>query len=333
MPKKYDIEIMRQFAMSKPGGGTCLSKKYVNARTPLLWECGICSHKWWAKPDHIFNSKSWCPKCAGNARLTIKEMQELAASKPGGGQCLSQKYINNNTKLKWKCGTCNHVWMATPDNILRNRWCPICSIGVGERICRIFFEKIFHKEFPTEKLQWLINHDGNLMHLDGYCRDLNLAFEYNGIQHYKYNKFWYKSIEEFKKRRADDKLKKKLCKLHSVTIIIVPYSIYYSEMEMYIKNQCSIKGLTLPKYDTPIDWKSFNVSPPNKLEEMKKMAASKTGGGWCLSKQYLGALIPLQWKCGTCSHIWKAKPNNIKNLNQWCPKCANKKKGKYKRTK
>ena len=57
-----------------------------------------------------------------NIILTIKEMHELAHLK--GGNCLSTNYINNQTKLKWKCSK-GHVWEATPDSVKnQNTWCP-----------------------------------------------------------------------------------------------------------------------------------------------------------------------------------------------------------------
>ena len=38
-------------------------------------------------------------------------MRELAQQK--GGKCLSNKYINVDTKLRWKCGE-GHIWESIP---------------------------------------------------------------------------------------------------------------------------------------------------------------------------------------------------------------------------
>ena len=51
-------------------------------------------------------------------------MQELAKAK--GGKCLSKRYVNSNTKLKWKCKE-GHVWETIPKVIIRGGWCPMCG--------------------------------------------------------------------------------------------------------------------------------------------------------------------------------------------------------------
>ena len=53
----------------------------------------------------------------------LKEMQDLA--KYRGGKCLSIKYINSKTKLRWQFKE-GHRWEATPGNIKRGQWCPNC---------------------------------------------------------------------------------------------------------------------------------------------------------------------------------------------------------------
>ena len=56
---------------------------------------------------------------------TIEDMKAFAATKEG--ECLSEKYINNSTKLKWKCKE-GHEWDAAPHSILyRQTWCGLCA--------------------------------------------------------------------------------------------------------------------------------------------------------------------------------------------------------------
>ena len=55
-----------------------------------------------------------------------------------------------------------------------------------ERFCKIF-ENIFNEKFPNVRPSWLINHQtGFLLELDSVCDTLNLAFEFDGIQHNEY---------------------------------------------------------------------------------------------------------------------------------------------------
>lgn len=132
MPKKLTLEEMKLMAESL--NGKCLSSEYVNNKTKMKWECNICGHQWEAAPKSVKRG-SWCPYCAKrkksasragkfNKRLTITEMQALA--RQNNGECLSNEYINNKTKLLWKCSE-GHTWTARPDKIKLGQWCPYCA--------------------------------------------------------------------------------------------------------------------------------------------------------------------------------------------------------------
>lgn len=58
-------------------------------------------------------------------RFTLEEFKEKLKGLPY--VCLSEKYINARTKLKFQCLNCNHVFESTPDNILHGHNCPYCS--------------------------------------------------------------------------------------------------------------------------------------------------------------------------------------------------------------
>ena len=191
--QKLTIEEMQHIA--ERNNGKCISKNYDNTRTKLLWECSK-GHQWEAPLGQV-KSGSWCPYCAGKAKLTIEEMQRLA--KKRAGKCRSKTYIDGQTKLLWECAE-GHQWEAIPNSIKRGTWCRECSTGLGERICREFFEQIFEKKFPKSYPRWLINQKGNQMELDGYCQPLGIAFEHHGEQHYSVVRFFLKSGKGLRKR-------------------------------------------------------------------------------------------------------------------------------------
>lgn len=116
--RRITIEDLQEMAFNK--GGKCISKKYIDQKTPLEWECEF-GHRWFAKCAHMRSVGSWCPHCSGRAKMTIEQMQELAKKK--GGVCLSKKYVNSHSKLKWQCDK-GHKWMAEASHILAGRWCP-----------------------------------------------------------------------------------------------------------------------------------------------------------------------------------------------------------------
>lgn len=124
----------------------------------------------WATPNTI--RKSWCPYCAGKI-VTLDDVQRIA--KERGGECLSTMYAYDNIKLVWRCRY-NHTWYAIPGAIKRGSWCPECSAGLGERLCRAFFESLFGDSFLRAYPEWLKLGHRIKLQLDGYNQKTSARF-------------------------------------------------------------------------------------------------------------------------------------------------------------
>jgi hypothetical protein len=103
-------------------GGKCLSKNYINSKSKYEWMCSE-GHVWFASACNVRHG-TWCPKCTGRLRFTIKDMEEFASKKEGF--CLSKVYKNQSQSLKWRCKL-RHVWYQKPAIILKGVWCPKCA--------------------------------------------------------------------------------------------------------------------------------------------------------------------------------------------------------------
>ena len=70
-----------------------------------------------------------------------------------------------------------------------------------------------------------------------YNEELKLALEYDGIQHYEYVPRFHKNINSLEKQQERDKFKDEKCKLNGITLIRVPYTVKYEDLESYIKKK------------------------------------------------------------------------------------------------
>ena len=66
---RLTIEHMQTMAAER--GGRCISRKYIDAKTKLQWECEK-GHRWWAMPGGLRNAGSWCPECAWDQLSALK---------------------------------------------------------------------------------------------------------------------------------------------------------------------------------------------------------------------------------------------------------------------
>lgn len=255
-------------------------------------------------------------------KSTTISLQQIAIDR--GGICLEQ-YTNIRAMVEWQCSS-GHKWKARVANILYNEsWCPHCKISRGENICRIYFETIFNKNFLKIRPKWLVNEKGNNLELDGYCKELGIAFEYNGEQHYSDNNPWKKDLLI---RQRWDLLKQELCDINNVKLIIIPQlftRLDVKSLKDFLKKEFIKNNIDIPGNYDQIIFDLSKMTDSQSFKEYKEVARSKNGR--CLSDSYINCKTKLLWEC-QLGHIWEARPYTIK-IGSWCPECAGCKKYTY----
>lgn len=222
--RNNNLQVCKDYAISKRG--KCLSDKYVNKNTNMWWECEF-GHQWESNFDNIKNAGHWCQVCGGTSKGSIEECNEVAEER--GGKCLETEYKNDRTLMQWECSKL-HTWLAIFANIKRkNSWCPHCASYKTEKMARETFNHLTGEKFIKCRPTWL---EG--LELDGYCKELNLAFEYNGQQHYEYIEFFHRGDNDnFIIQVENDIKKRRILKEKGIYLIDIPY-IYtcYNEEEL-----------------------------------------------------------------------------------------------------
>lgn len=117
-----------------------------------------------------------------------------------------------------------------PDNIQDNGF-----ESIGEKICRNHLERKFHTKFSKDRPNFLKNPiTKNNLELDCFSKELKLALEYNGKQHYEFVPKFHKTKTDFYNQKYRDEIKKRLCLENGIDLIEVPYTVTHSEIPNYI---------------------------------------------------------------------------------------------------
>lgn len=316
------IEEMRELAIAR--GGRCLSNKYVNRKTKLTWQCDH-GHTWQAMPDSIKSGK-WCPFCgvrrrADARRDSIATMHAIAEQR--GGKCISASYVGNHRKLTWQCSV-GHMWEAVPSSIKSGTWCPECAAGLGERICREHFVQLLGCPFPKVRPKWLRTEHGTQLELDGYSEKMNLAFEYQGAQHFSRNSYYHKTKDAFVLLQTLDGLKRELCKTRGVVLIEVPEMptlMEVDQLKSFIREKCVTANVALSAFfdSTEVNLRSA-YSPETKTQFAELQAIAAAHAGALLTPTFLGARTKHRWRCAK-GHVWEAAPYSVRS-GRWCRLCA-----------
>lgn len=142
----------------------------------------------------------------------------------------------------------------------------------SENECRRVLQNIFiGYKFPNVRPEFMENNKTKRrLELDCYNEKLNLALEYNGKQHYKYVPIFHKGDRNaYKSQKDRDELKKAICTLRNITLIVVPYTVPFKDIERYIVN--SVKKFIAKKYiREEIKLKDINLSHYPEIKEYIK---------------------------------------------------------------
>jgi very-short-patch-repair endonuclease len=177
-----------------------------------MWQCDQL-HTWMATLTNVKNHKSWCNVCAGHAKWTIPELDEIAIR--NGGRCLSTEYINSQSHLEWECAM-SHRWSATPNSIVQGSWCCLCSSSRGEREISIWL-KDHNIEFRPQ-----YSFPGSRYSYDFYIPSTGWIVEFDGLQHFKEVPFFHHKYS-FEHRQNIDREKVIMAYNTGLTMLRIHY--------------------------------------------------------------------------------------------------------------
>lgn len=118
---KLTIDFVRKAFADK--GAVLISTEYINNKEKLDYVCSE-GHK------HSIAWDSWssghgCPDCSGNAKNDFESIKLEFGKK--GYEVLTEDYINNKQKLKYKCPE-GHVHYMSYGKFKYGRECPTCAV-------------------------------------------------------------------------------------------------------------------------------------------------------------------------------------------------------------
>ena len=312
MPPRKNIEDM--FRLAELRGFKCVSTEYFNSRIMLKWQCHK-GHIWETNPVNIYNG-SGCPECGNRKRLTIEDMQKLAASR--GGKCLSVTFVTNKVPLMWQCSK-GHVWEARPDNVKNSgHWCPICISGkLGDNRKLTIEEmhsvaeerggKCLSKAYidAKSKLKWQCakghvweEASAHIRNSGSWCPTCALVTIGDA------NRLTLEEMQELAEYKGGKCL-----------------SDYYADSKTEMKWKCEhghTWDATAASLRSGYWCQVCSGRKRHSLETVQEYALSR--GGKCLSETYENNRTKLIWRCAE-DHIWEATFHDVKVDNTWCPHC------------
>lgn len=128
--RRLTIEEVKDRLKKINGNIKIISTEYKGSHKHLQCECLIDGHKWEATWANL-SSGTGCPKCilANNhntTRHTVEYVREQV-NKHSNCELLSTEYINNQTKLKFRCNCGNVFERAFPQFMKYKKMCRECS--------------------------------------------------------------------------------------------------------------------------------------------------------------------------------------------------------------
>ena len=316
----WDKTAYKEYAKRKRGELITCPDGDISQTARLAFRCEK-GHEWTCIAYSIKNQKSWCKDCLHDSlRGSIDEARVIAVER--GGLLLSTAYRRNSDLLKWQCNY-KHIFDASLANVKKGKWCRDCSSSLSERIVRIYFEHLFGKTFPKTRPQWLARNTRSRLELDGYCEELNLAFEHQGIQHFKpFGAITLKQVADVRRR---DAVKRRLCKKNGVRLIEIPQLhalTVLGDLTSTIERKCRRYGIVIDPVrlakPVPFTKAYLGDNEGQIIQELQAIAVQR--GGQLLDSIYAGRGSELSFVCSK-SHTFSRSPSDM-FAGRWCPQCS-----------
>lgn len=222
---------------------TILSE-FITGEDQVVCKCNICGYEWSTIARGLL-SGTGCRQCGyvkawnKKGRRTTEEARELIKAVQPHIEVIGE-YKGAHENILCKCLIHNEIFEAQFSNLqnLNTHGCYKCCISKGEEkminILKSFGLDIDHQH-TFDDCKYI-----NVLKFDGYNDKYNIAFEYQGEQHYEVIDFSghnpEKAKEDFEKCQLRDNIKKEYCKNNNIRLICVPYW-EFDNMEQFLKNE------------------------------------------------------------------------------------------------
>lgn len=158
--------------------------KYTNTNVKLKCRCKTDGYIWFASPSNLLYQKTGCPKCSHCYRRTPEEFIKEMSIANANIEILTD-FNGVDKKVKCKCKIDNHIWYATPHELLSGTGCPQCCESKGEKVIREWLKKNEYVYESQKTFDNLIGVGGMPLSYDFYIPTINVLIEYQGEQHEK----------------------------------------------------------------------------------------------------------------------------------------------------
>lgn len=229
------------------------------------------------RPANHINREEGCPKCGIESRRlkrkkTLRQFIIDAREVHEDTYDYSKvEYVNTNIDVIIGCPE-HGDFEQRPHVHIRGSSCPKCARkNSTESMFREVLEAIFSKfgefKFPNTRPEWLRNPNTNYkLELDCYNKDLKLAFEFHGKQHFKPIEAWGGEKEYIRIRRRDQ-FTRFYCGQHGVTLVEIDGRHLTVIPKNRNRRREALKGA--------IENKLKNLRPDQKHKLMQKLKGDK----------------------------------------------------------
>lgn len=188
-----------------------------------------CGREFMMRPHNFMNGQR-CPfearQRAGKSNAySLEKMQSVLNRSTRSRYEIVSSYKNANSNALLKDKKCGNTFLAHPGQLSRGETgCPYCSSSKGEKAVRNYLkqhhcdfkEQVKFEDCKNEKplpFDFAVYENGVL-----YC-----LIEYQGFQHYFPSSLFDRDENEFKNRKARDKIKEQYCLKNNIKLLKIPY--------------------------------------------------------------------------------------------------------------
>lgn len=208
-------------------------------------KCKLDGCEWESYACNLLNQSAGCPECSRKKQqkvqaLTNEEFIKRLKNVNDHVEPL-EPYINFDTKIWFRCTIHDCNFQSSPRSFLdkKKRGCPKCIQSAGEsKMISLLERKGFHV-LPQKRFGIKDTCDYSF---DAYDVDNNIAYEYQGEQHYIPVNFAGKGEEwaknELRIVQERDKIKSDYCRNNNIPLIEVPYW-EFNNMEEFLDKEIS----------------------------------------------------------------------------------------------